>query len=140
MKLRFRKLRKDEEDYELVFGVLIIPLSFIFALVITRLPAHWAPYCLFRRATGIPCPACGSFRSVVLLSRGYFTQAWITQPLMATLILMAILFMIYSWIVVLFRLPRLRLEETGRHVKLLLVLLIVTVTAANWIYLLIQAR
>lgn len=37
--------------------------------------------CLFKNATGIACPACGSTRSVLLLSNGHITEALLTNPL-----------------------------------------------------------
>jgi len=37
--------------------------------------------CLFKNSTGIACPSCGSTRSVLLLSQGYFSKALLLNPL-----------------------------------------------------------
>lgn len=37
--------------------------------------------CLFKLMTGIPCPACGSTRSVLCLLNGQFTEAFFINPL-----------------------------------------------------------
>jgi hypothetical protein len=37
--------------------------------------------CLFKEATGIPCPSCGTTRSVEEVMRGNFSGAFITNPL-----------------------------------------------------------
>lgn len=36
--------------------------------------------CLFRSATGLPCPGCGLTRGFSSLSRGKFAQAWAFNP------------------------------------------------------------
>jgi hypothetical protein len=38
--------------------------------------------CLFRRATGIPCPTCGSTRSVLALLRGEWGNSLQASPLL----------------------------------------------------------
>jgi hypothetical protein len=38
------------------------------------------PFCLFKAATGVPCPGCGITRSVVAILRGDFARAWRTNP------------------------------------------------------------
>lgn len=37
--------------------------------------------CLFKNATGIACPSCGSTRSVLAISHGNFAEALQTNPL-----------------------------------------------------------
>lgn len=36
--------------------------------------------CPFKRITGLPCPGCGGVRCVILLLKGDFTSAVITNP------------------------------------------------------------
>lgn len=36
--------------------------------------------CLFKRATGIPCPSCGSTRSVLAILNGHFNEALLINP------------------------------------------------------------
>ncbi len=37
--------------------------------------------CLIKHVTNIPCPSCGSTRSVVLISKGNFIEALLINPL-----------------------------------------------------------
>jgi len=37
--------------------------------------------CLFKNATGIACPSCGSTRSVLHTAKGNFREAFLTNPL-----------------------------------------------------------
>lgn len=37
--------------------------------------------CIFKHATGIPCPACGSTRSVLELSKGNISESLLINPL-----------------------------------------------------------
>lgn len=55
--------------------------------------------CLFKNATGIACPSCGSTRSVLLLSQGDITGAALLNPLgliMATIMLIAPFWLLYD--------------------------------------------
>jgi hypothetical protein len=53
--------------------------------------------CLFRYVTGIPCPSCGSTRSVISLLHGQFIQALLINPLgiLVALIMFAIPFWLF---------------------------------------------
>ena len=37
--------------------------------------------CLFKQATGLPCPSCGTSRAVLLLARGEFRESLMMNPL-----------------------------------------------------------
>jgi hypothetical protein len=53
--------------------------------------------CLFKRVTGIPCPSCGSTRSVLSILKGDFVEALLWNPF--GLIIMAILVLAPLWII-----------------------------------------
>ena len=91
-------------------------------------------FCLFHRLTGFPCPACGAYRCAERLAAGQFREAWLTQPLAATFVLLAIAYMIYSWIVVLLQLPRLRVGGLTRRRGWLIAGVAAAAVATNWIY------
>ena len=38
-------------------------------------------FCIMKRLTGIPCPSCGSTRSIILLIKGNFAEAFKLNPL-----------------------------------------------------------
>jgi hypothetical protein len=52
--------------------------------------------CLFKRITGIPCPSCGSTRSVLSILNGDFVAALFWNPF--GLIIMSILILAPLWI------------------------------------------
>lgn len=53
--------------------------------------------CLFKRVTGIPCPSCGSTRSVLSILKGDFADALFCNPF--GIIIMAILVLSPLWII-----------------------------------------
>jgi len=120
--------------------VIILPAYFLVALMLLHFSDSLPVFCFFRRATGIPCPTCGAFRALEYGVRGHIVQAWFMQPLMTTLAALGILFVVYSWIVVLLRLPRVRLGKKPKRFGFLVTLLFLLATAANWVYLVLQAR
>ena len=136
MKIALRKPSALREDPEFIVGVLWIPLSaFVLAgVLLSRLPV----FCLFHRLTGLPCPACGSFRCAEYLAAGQIREAWLTQPLAATFVLLAVVYMVYSWIVVLFQLPRLRVEGLTRRGWWLIAGLSGSAVLANWVYIVLH--
>jgi len=52
--------------------------------------------CLFKRITGIPCPSCGSTRSVLSILKGDFVGAFFLNPF--GIVIMAILVSAPLWI------------------------------------------
>ena len=138
MKLVLRKPSELAHNYEFLFGILFLPLFAAASLLIVSLAPHIPMLCVFHRLTGFPCPACGSCRCVHELLAGHFLEAWLTQPLITVLVVMAAAFAAYSWIVVLFKLPRLRLEGVSRLQRRLMAWLAVAAVLANWVYLAVR--
>jgi hypothetical protein len=138
MKIRLRSLREIDPDLELVFGVLILPILMLAAWFVVRHPDRFPMFCLFHRWTGLPCPACGSFRALQQVGTGHLVNAWRLNPLATVLSLVGIVFVVYAWIAVLFRLPRPRLEEVSRGGKLLLITVATVVILANWWWLIVS--
>ena len=134
MKLVFRKSRDPGHDCEFVFGFLFIPLFAAVSLLILHLSPRIPIFCVFHRIAGFPCPACGSFRCAEQLVAGHVRDAWLTQPLATILVCMTLVYAAYSWIVVLFKLPRLRVEGTTRGQRWLMAGLAVAAILANWAY------
>jgi len=138
LNLSFRKLTKGELDHELVWGVLFIPLLAVAFLLVVTFGAERGIYCAFHRTTGIPCPACGSFRAAQVLLQGHWLQAFAFQPLATTLVTAGALYTIYAWLVVLFRLPRVRVENLSRSAWRVVIGTAIALVLANWVYLLLQ--
>lgn len=58
--------------------------------------------CLIRYVTNIPCPSCGSTRSVIALVNGHWFEAFYWNPiglLLALIMVVAPLWMSYDWTV-----------------------------------------
>ena len=136
MRIRLKRLDRADQDHELVFGVLSLTLLFALSFLALKFPAY-VPGCALYDSTGIPCPACGSFRCGEALLAGRFGDAWSVQPLAVILSVCGLLYAAYSWITVLFRLPRVRVEMTRRE-KGLVALLAVAVLLVNWVYLVLR--
>lgn len=137
MKFVQRKLGSDDADYELIFGVLWFPLFAALVYLLARF--HPFPiHCVLYRATGIPCPTCGSYRAAELLSVGDIAGAFAAQPLATALVLAACACALYSWVVVLGRMPRLRIVQVTRRERVMALIVAVLLVAANWAYLLLK--
>lgn len=138
MKLSLKKPAKGELDQELLWGILFIPLLAALLFFVVRVGADRGIYCAFHRTTGIPCPACGSFRAAQLLLQGHWLQALVLQPLATTLAAIAALYTIYAWFVVLLRLPRVRVEHLSRTAWNVVIGTAIALVLANWIYVILQ--
>ncbi len=55
--------------------------GWICANLIAREHSTGMTVCLVKRSTGLPCPSCGSTRSVMLLCQGEFSAAFHANPL-----------------------------------------------------------
>ncbi|MBN1268975.1 MAG: DUF2752 domain-containing protein [Kiritimatiellae bacterium] len=117
MRLVWKRLNGGEPDHELVFGVLFVPLFGLATMLVVRFaPRSLIPPCLFHALTGIPCPTCGSYRSVALLAGGHVREAWLMQPLAVSLLALGMIYAVYAGVVVGLKLPRLRVEGwRARH-------------------------
>ncbi len=57
-----------------------------------RLLGWVGPVCLFKKATGLPCPSCGATRSMLAFLHGNFLQGFLWNPLGFFLLLALIIF------------------------------------------------
>lgn len=93
--------------------------------------------CLFKNITGIPCPSCGSTRSVLSLVKGNFFNAILINPLgviIAVSMLLLPLWLLYDLILKKDTLYiNYKLFEKTVQVKWVAVILI-TLIIANWIW------
>jgi len=132
--VNFRPLAPQETDFELLFlGVSVTIAACCFFWLACGLP--W-PKCWFRHLTGLPCPTCGATRSLMMLVQGHLDGAIARNPLLFFGYLGTLVFGLYCALVLLFRLPRLRLAGLPTKIKYRLCVLIVAAAAMNWIYLL----
>lgn len=140
MRVVWRKLTKQDTDWELLLGVLWAPLFALTSLGLMLLPERFVPVCRFRALTGVPCITCGSFRCAKLMLAGRLLEAWRMQPLASVAALAIALFSVYAWVVVLGRRPRLRLEGLSKGARRVALGIVIGVVLANWLYLIAAGR
>jgi len=86
--------------------------------------------CMFHRLTGYPCPTCGSTRMVVSAFHGDFVAAFLYNPLMFLLALLAI-----AWLVLRVGFGRRIVWRRRRHRTTTLAIVIVILITCNWLWL-----
>lgn len=109
-------------------GLIAGPLAVGLVLGAERLAMLLAP-CALREMTGIPCPTCGTTRSLSALASGDLATAATSNPLALIVVALA-----STWTVL--AIARRKLELTPRD-RRRLVWLVAGLTAANWLWLLI---
>ncbi len=120
----------------LLIGPGITALAILVLLIVARFYEHLPlqpPACGLRTATGLPCVACGGTRSMIALAHGDFPAALGFNPLVFLGVLAAAAWLATS-------LVRLRFfpDRPSRPRRLpiwLIVSGLVTLFAANWLYL-----
>jgi hypothetical protein len=131
MHVAFKKRSTSQIEFGIIYGCMALLLIGA-AKVLPILSI--APPCVFKGLTGIPCPTCGTTRSLVYLSQGDITTAFTMNPLTALGFIAAVLYFFYSVITLLFNLPKMSFILTNREKKNVpttaIVLLIV-----QWVYL-----
>jgi len=131
MRITLRRKSPDEIEFAIIYGVLaVMALVAAWYLPLTEM----VPACVFRAATGIPCPSCGTTRSLVHLAHGDIAGSLILNPLFF-LVMMTVLFAFCARSVLLpFSRSRFMLIPTRREGTLLRSGMAV-LFLANWIYL-----
>jgi len=71
------------KQVKLYFIFFALSLTGIAWLLFEQMTPHAAgtSLCLFKLATGIPCPSCGTTSSLILVLRGEFANAFLVNPL-----------------------------------------------------------
>ncbi len=133
MQIVLNKRAPGQIEFGIIYGgiVLLALLAGRFLPVLAL-----APSCAFKALTGVPCPTCGSTRSIVYLSHGDLAPAFFMNPLVLAGALAALVYLLYSLFTFFFVVPRIAVALSGKEkdrVRALAVLLIF----ANWLYLVI---
>lgn len=93
--------------------------------------------CMIKHATGLPCPSCGSTRAIVLLSKGLWMDALVTNPfgyMIAFIMLLAPLWILFDigtkrkTLFQFYKIIESRLKNPGLSIPLAVLVLI------NWIW------
>jgi hypothetical protein len=131
MRFTLDKKAPNQIEFGVIYGVI--------ALIILGV-AGWppilslAPGCVFKTLTGIPCPTCGSTRSLVHLSHGDIVPAFFMNPLVTLAMVTTVLYFLISLITLAFDLPRIRCMLTDKE-KSIVKAAAVTLLLAQWSYL-----
>lgn len=91
--------------------------------------------CPLRRYTGIPCFTCGSTRAILALVSGDITTAFLTQPLVISLVCMLAPILLFNICIALLK-KRMLLLSLSRTEKTVLFVSLTVATLINWLYLL----
>jgi hypothetical protein len=134
--IELRRLRDGETDGELLA---LLVLGGAAALGIAWLEFHRpTPQCLFHTLTGLPCLTCGGTRCLRNLLAGHVATALAWNPLVFLGAVSAALFATYAALVIVFRIPRIRLGPLHPRLAFALRLAAVAALASNWIYLIFR--
>lgn len=132
MRLSLVVQRADRFDHERTWGAIgTVAILGALLLPVERMGLR----CSLRALTGIPCPTCGAMRSIIELRALNLAGAVGMNPLFAAFVLFGVLYCAYAWVVVLFRMKRLRIVATRAWEPMAARLLAATLFLANWAYL-----
>src|SRR3990172_7447053 len=112
MRIFLKKRDPDQIEFGIIYG----------GIALVMLGVGWlqpilpfAPDCVFKELTGIPCLTCGSTRAVVHLSHGDILSAFVMNPMTTLCLMSAVLYFIYSLMSAAFELPRIGFFLTKRE-------------------------
>jgi len=133
MRLFLKKRAPDQIEFGIIYGgIALVILGFGWLQPILS----FAPECVFKVLTGIPCLTCGSTRSVVHLSHGDILSAFALNPLTAVCLVSAVLYLLISLMSAAFDLPRINFIFTDKEKNIMRVGVAILLLA-QWIYLII---
>jgi hypothetical protein len=134
MQISVRRLATKETDYELLWlGVSVSAL--VASVVWFALHLPW-PGCTFHALTGLPCVTCGATRAAIQFLHGHLVAAWILNPLVSAGLGALALFDFYALFVLITGVRRLRIAHLTQNERIVARVLVISLFALNWIYLL----
>lgn len=129
---------KKKSSNQIEFGIIYGGIALLMLGVGRLLPIlSYAPDCVFKGLTGIPCPTCGSTRSVVHLAHGDILSALAMNPLTTLCLMAAIAYFISSLMSMAFDLPRINFLLADKE-KNVMRAGAVMILLAQWAYLIVQ--
>lgn len=112
MQVFFKKRSAGQIEFGVIYGgfaVLILCAARLLPIL------SLAPACAFKGLTGVPCPTCGSTRSVLYLSQGEISAALAMNPLTTLGLMAAMLYFLYSVVTLACDLPRINFLFADRE-------------------------
>lgn len=131
--MNLKKRTRGGIEFAIIYGTIAL-----LALAAGRfLPiCDLAPSCVFKTLTGLPCPSCGSTRSVAYLAHGHFLSAFSMNPLVTAGFVAAVLALVYCAATLVFDLRRIRVFFSERE-KAVFRIVAVVIVLLNWFYLVV---
>ena len=134
MRLLWRRRSAPELDHELIWlAVSVGSLAAATAWLALALP--W-PKCPFLSVTGLPCVTCGATRSAMAFVHGNFLTGLRWNPLAFVTLCGVVAFDLYALAVITGRTARLRIVDWTIAEKNAARIVVISLLALNWIYLL----
>ncbi len=134
MRLLWLRRSADEPDHELIW-LTVSAVSIAGGLAWLALALPW-PRCPFLAITGSPCVTCGATRSAIAFLHGDFVSAFRWNPLAFVAFCAVIAFDLCAAIVLVARTTRLRMVDWTLAEKNAVRIVVISLLALNWIYLL----
>src|SRR6266540_2650617 len=138
MQVLRRRLAPGETDHELIW-LTFSAASIGLAATWFALGLPW-PRCVFHDLTGRPCVTCGMTRSAIQFFHGHFLAAFQWNPLVFAALCALSTFNAYAFIVLVARVPRLRIALWTQAQKKYARIIVIAALALNWMYLLLHWR
>jgi hypothetical protein len=131
-----RTTLKKRTQGQIEFGIIYGGIALLAVCAGRFLPVlSFAPACVFKGLTGLPCPTCGATRSLVHLARGELSASLSLNPLVPSCIVIAAIVFSYSLITLILGIPRVGIILSDRE-KNIARIGMVALVVANWCYLL----
>jgi hypothetical protein len=131
MRISLRHRNSGEIEFAIIYG-LIVSLALVSARVLPL--QDILPACLFRAATGIPCPSCGTTRALLHLAHGDIAGSLFLNPLFSLAMIVALVLFLARSARILFSRFWITLTLTRAEGTFLRVVL-AGLFLANWAYL-----
>ena len=131
MRMILQKRTQGRTEFGIIYGGIALLAICVGRFVPVLM---FAPSCIFKDLTGVPCPTCGATRSVVHLARGEFFASFGMNPLVSLCLVIAALAFFYSLITLCVGIPRIGVILSDRE-KNIVRSGTVALILANWCYL-----
>jgi len=134
MRLLWRRRSANEPDHELIW-LAVSAASIAGAAAWLGFALPW-PRCAFLAVTGLPCITCGATRGAIAFLQGGLLAALRWNPLAFVAFCALIVFDLYAAVVLFGRTVRLRIVDWTVTEKNATRIVVISLLALNWIYLL----
>jgi hypothetical protein len=131
------QLKRNDNSSMYIFFIAFGIISVTFAIAARILYPYGIGFsCMFKRIFKIPCLTCGTSRVFYHLGSLEFSEAFLSNPMIDTLVMCSAILMIIAGVSLLLRLPKYEIM-LSREEKAYVTGAAIALLIANWIYLII---